>query len=120
MAQDDRPSNSIGNITNNQGIITQGQTGNNTINVGSVKLAFDQAIADELASKLPTGKPVSLIGIGSDSDQAIAYKYLEFLQTKGFQVQWGRAGMVISPPDQKITILNAPNAVVIRIAPSAN
>jgi hypothetical protein len=31
MAQDDKPPNTIGNITNNSGIITQGQIGNNTI-----------------------------------------------------------------------------------------
>lgn len=31
MAQNDKPSNTMGDIQNNQGIITQGQTGNNTI-----------------------------------------------------------------------------------------
>jgi hypothetical protein len=31
MAQNEKPPNTIGNITNNSGIITQGQIGNNTI-----------------------------------------------------------------------------------------
>ena len=31
MAQDNKPPNTMGDITNNTGIITQGQTGNNTI-----------------------------------------------------------------------------------------
>jgi hypothetical protein len=31
MAQDQKPSNTIGDIINNQGIVTQGQTGNNII-----------------------------------------------------------------------------------------
>jgi hypothetical protein len=31
MAQSDKPSNTMGAVTNNQGIVTQGQVGNNTI-----------------------------------------------------------------------------------------
>jgi hypothetical protein len=121
MAQESKPSNLMGNITNNQGIITQGQIGNNTINVGPTKLTFDQAIAEELVSKLPTGKPVRLRGVGSQNDQAVVSQYQQFLQDRGFQVARDVIGMLSPAPDHKIT-LGDPNAaqMVVVIAPSAN
>jgi hypothetical protein len=95
--------------------------GNNTINLGPVRLAFDQAIAEELVSKLPPGKPVRLRGVGSQNDQAVVSQYQQFLQDRGFQVVRDIIGMIAPPPDHKI-MLGDPNAaqMVVIIAPSAN
>jgi len=119
MAQN--PQNSMGNIYNNQGIITQGQTGNNTIIQGPVRLQFNTQIGDDLVSKLPAGKTIMLRSIGGRADQAIADQYQQYLQNRGFQVERTIIGTTSSPPDHKITLGNpdAPQMLVI-IAPSAN
>jgi hypothetical protein len=95
--------------------------GTNTINVGPVRLVFDLAIAEELVAKLPAGKPISLQSVGSSADQAVADQYEQFLQSRGFQTQRVRIGVMGPPPDHKITLgdPNAPQMVVL-IAPSAN
>jgi hypothetical protein len=113
--------NTMGNIYGNQGIITQGQVGNNTINVGPQRLPFDPAIGDELVSKLPSGKPIVLQSVGNDADQAVANQYHQYLLSKGFQVERVTIGMMGPPPDHKIMIgdTNAAKVVVV-IAPSAN
>ena len=95
--------------------------GNNTINVGSIRLAFDPAIGEELASKIPTGKPITLQSIGSQSDQTVADQYQKFLQSRGFNIaRRNTIGMMAPPPDHKISILDTGPTVVITIAPSAN
>jgi hypothetical protein len=113
--------NSMGTIYNNQGIITQGQVGNNTINVAPQRLQFDPTIGDELVSKLPSGKTIVLQSVGGNADQAIASQYAQYLVGKGFQVERMSIGMLVPPPDHKITIgdTNAEKVTVI-IAPSAN
>jgi len=95
--------------------------GNNTINVGPIRLAFDPAIGEELASKIPTGKPITLQSIGSQSDQTVADQYQKFLQSRGFNIaRRNTIGMMAPPPDHKISILDTGPTVVITIAPSAN
>lgn len=113
--------NTMGPIYNNQGIITQGQTGNNTINVAPPRLAFDPAIGDELISKLPVGKTIVLQSVGGNADQEVANQYQQYLLSKGFQVERMIIGMMAPPPDHKITI-GDPNAqkMVVIIAPNAN
>jgi hypothetical protein len=110
-------------VTNNgPSINTWNQSGgNNTINVGPTKLIFDQAIAEELATKLPLGKPIRLHGVGSQNDQDVVSQYQQFLQGRGFQIERGRIGVMSSPPAHKIT-LGDPNAaqMVVIMAPSAN
>ena len=92
--------------------------GNNTINLGPTRLPFDPAIGDQLVSKLPSGKTILLKSVGSGADQAIADQYQQYLQSKGFQVQRTAMGMLVPPPDHKISLgdPNAPEIVVI-IAP---
>jgi hypothetical protein len=111
----------MGKITNNQGIVTQGQTGNNTINVGQARLPFDPAIGDQLADKLPAGKPIDLMGVGSRSDWAVAEQYAQYLRDKGFDVTVSASGVLIPIPDHKISIVDtgAPRVKVI-IAPAAS
>jgi hypothetical protein len=60
--------------------------GNNTIVVGPTRLTFDSAIGEDLISKIPPGKPITLQSIGSSSDQAVADQYQRFLQSRGFNI----------------------------------
>jgi hypothetical protein len=113
--------NTMGPIFGNQGIITQGQTGNNTINVAPQRLPFDPGIGDQLVSKLPPGKTILLQSVGSNADQAVATQYQQYLLSKGFQVERMSIGMMAPPPDHKITIGDtSAEKVVVIIAPSAN
>ena len=109
-------------MTNGPSINTWNQSGGtNTINIGPTKLTFQPAIANELVSKLPRGKPVSLVSVGSSADQLVANEYQVFLQSQGFTVVRSVIGMMAPPPDHKIAIgdVNAAQVTVI-IAPSAN
>jgi hypothetical protein len=121
MAQNEKPPNAMGDINNNSGIITQGQTGNNTIIVGPSRLQFSTAIGEELFQKLPKGKPVRVRAIGSASDQAVAQQYGGFLQSKGVKIaNWDQIAMLSPPPDGKLSITDTPTEVIVTIAPSAN
>src|SRR5262245_40675219 len=73
----------------NQNVTSHNQTGGitaHTVIVGTQKLRFESAIASELVAKLPSGKPIRLVSIGSASDQAVADQYMTFLKDRGFQV----------------------------------
>jgi hypothetical protein len=95
--------------------------GSNTINIGPTRLTFDPAIGEELARKIPAGKPITLQSIGSQSDQAVADQYQQFLQSRGFNIaQRNMIGMMAPPPDHKISIRDTGPTVVVTIAPSAN
>jgi len=95
--------------------------GTNNIVVGPIRLAFDKAIGEELVQKLPRGKPITLQSIGSQRDQAVADEYQQFLQSRGINVAERHIiGMLVPPPDQKISILDMGQKVVVTIAPSVN
>lgn len=99
----------------NNGSITQ-----NCTVVSPAKLTFEPAIAEELANKLPPGKPVHVEGVGSQSDRAVAAQYAKFLQDKRLSVTFSSTVMLLSPqPEHKISIVNpaAPTVLVV-IAPS--
>lgn len=116
MADDIKPSNSIGNIIGNQGIVTQGQIGNNTINVAPARLTFQPAVADDLIRKLPAGKPVVIHSVGSDQNQQIATQYHQYLLKHGIQVK-SRVGFGVKapPPDYPITIDDRGDTVFLTI-----
>jgi hypothetical protein len=83
-------------------------------------LAFDPAIADQLVGKLPRGKPIDVVAVGSSADWGVAGHYAEYLKTKGFEVTLTKVGMVSPAPDQKIKIGDASDRrVSVIIAPSA-
>ena len=98
----------------NYGTITQ-----NCTVVGRMKLAFETAIAEELASKIPPGKPVRLMSVGSGSDQQVASQYQQFLQSRGFAIERMTIGMMAPPPDHPISIQVTDPATIVTIAPSA-
>ena len=97
--------------TTNFGMINQ--------NCGPSKLTFQPAIAEELVSKIPPGKLVRLMSVGSNSDQGVANQYQQFLVGRGFNIERSIIGMMAPPPDHPITVNDVGNAVIVTIAPSA-
>ena len=94
--------------------------GTNTLNIIG-PLLFDATIGDQLASKLPTGKSIEIMAVGSRTDWNIANQYAQYLKAKGFDVSFSRSSEVIPPPDHKITILDDPTTspILVIIAPNA-
>jgi hypothetical protein len=84
-------------------------------------LPFDATIGDQLASKLPTGKSIEILAVGSRTDWNIASQYAQYLKTKGFAVSFIRTSETVPPLDHKITIRDDPSTspLVVIIAPSA-
>jgi hypothetical protein len=121
---------SQGPITNNAPSINTSNTNNtnnqsggaNILNIiGPQRLPFDATIGDQLASKLPTGKSIEILAVGSRTDWNIASQYAQYLKTKGFAVSFTRTSETVPPLDHKITIRDDPSTspLVVIIAPSA-
>jgi hypothetical protein len=89
--------------------------------VGSQKLLFDETSGAQLASKLPTGKSIEIIAVGSRTDWSIAGQYAQYLKAKGFDISFTRSSETVPPPDHKVTIRDDPitSPIVVIIAPSA-
>jgi hypothetical protein len=106
--------------TEHQKPVAQNPPVTNNAPIHAPSLAFDPAIADQLVGKLPGGKPIDVVAVGSPVDWGIAGQYAEYLKTKGFEVTLTKVGMVSPPPDQKIKIGDASDPRVgVIIAPSA-
>jgi hypothetical protein len=79
-------------ITNNAPSINTGNTtnessGTDILNmIGPQKLLFDPTIGDQLASKLPAGKSIEIMAVGSRTDWNIADQYAQYLKAKGLHV----------------------------------
>jgi len=104
------------NNTNNQ------SDGTNVLNIiGPQRLLFDATIGAQLASKLPTGKSIEIMAVGSRTDWNIADQYAQYLKAKGFDVSFSRSSETVPPLDHKITIRDDPTTSpkVVIIAPSA-
>ena len=84
-------------------------------------MLFDTTIGDELASKLPTGKSIEILAVGSRTDWNIADQYFQYLKAKDFDVSFTRTSETVPPPDRKITLHNDPATlpIIVIIAPSA-
>ena len=83
--------------------------GTNALNIiGPQRLLFDATIGDQLASKLPTGKSIEIMAVGSRTDWNIADQYFQYLKAKGFDVSFTRSSETVPPPDRKITLHNDP------------
>ncbi len=113
-----------GPITNNAASIdTNNQSGGtNTLNtIGPQRLLFDATIGDQLANKLPTGRSIEIMAVGSRTDWNVAGQYAQYLKAKGFDVSFLRRSETVPPPDHKITIRGDPTTspIVVIIAPSA-
>jgi hypothetical protein len=122
-----------GSITNNASSVTSNntnETGNannqsgvaNVLNIiGPQRLLFDASIGDQLASKLPTGKSIEILAVGSRTDWNIAGQYAQYLRSKGFDVSFTRSSETVPPLNRKITLHNDPTTspIIVIIAPSA-
>ncbi len=112
------PSTNTNNIKN-----TNDQSGGtNILNIiGPQRLFFDAAIGDELASKLPTGKSIEIMAVGSRPDWNIADQYARYLKAKGFDVSFSRSSEAVPRPNRKIAIRDNPTTspIIVIIAPSA-
>jgi hypothetical protein len=113
------PSGNSGIVApNNSGIITQGQTGNNTvINQAPGKLQFSDALGAELLAKIPNNKLINLMAVGSPSDQNVGLQIAKFLQAHGYQLSISIIGMMAPPPDRTL-VWDAARSELI-VAPSA-
>ena len=116
-----------GPITNNAPSINTNNTndrsgGTNVLNIiGPQRLLFDVTIGDQLASKLPIGKSIEILAVGSRTDWNIADQYAQYLKTKGFDVSFSRTSETVPPIDHKMTIRDDPatSPIILIIAPSA-
>ncbi len=107
-----------------QSVTSHNQSGGitaHTVVVGPQRLAFDVAIATDLAQKIPKNVPIDLWSVGSQTDHAIADRYGTYLLSQGFQIaNRNLAGMVSPPPENKISIAVGGPRTTITIAPNAN
>ena len=111
-----RPINAPSINTNNQ------SGGTDILNIiGPQRLLFDVTIGDQLASKLPAGKSIEILAVGSRPDWKIADQYAQYLKAKGFAVSFRRTSETVPPLDRKITIRDDPTTspIFVLIAPSA-
>jgi hypothetical protein len=95
--------NEMRNITNNQGIITQGQTGNNTIvNVDRrKKRSMDANLKTGLLRDLPRDRPIQVMGLnGNTESMAFANEIHAFLKGNGYPMKMDSATwhMFFDPP----------------------
>ena len=100
---------------------TNNQSGDANILIGAQRLPFDATIGDQLASKLPTGKSIEIMAVGSRTDWSIADQYAQYLKAKGFDISFSRTGETVPPLDRKITIRDDPSTspIIVIIAPSS-
>jgi hypothetical protein len=69
------------NDTSNTSNTKNRSGGLNILNIiGPQRLPFDAAIGDQLASKLPTGKSIEILAVGSRTDWNIADQYVQYLK----------------------------------------
>jgi hypothetical protein len=111
-----RPINAPSINTNNQ------SGGTDILNIiGPQRLLFDATIGDQLASKLPTGKSIEILAVGSRPDWNIADQYAQYLKAKGFDVSFTRSSETVPPLNRKITIRDDPTTspIIVIIVPSA-
>jgi hypothetical protein len=110
--------NSMGPIIGNQGIITQGQQGNNTIIQTPIRAQFTDQIKSEILQKIPKGT-VQLETVGGNADQAIGNEVHQFLLQNGYVVERVEAGMLIPPPDRPYSVSRNGTTIRFVVAPSA-
>jgi hypothetical protein len=112
--------NNMGPVSNNQGIITQGQVGNNTINIhASVRAQFTDKIRSDILQMIPKDKRVDLKTIGGAADQAIGDQVEQYMVANGYSVTRYRIGMFAPPPDQPFTLQIGDNVSSFMVSPSA-
>ena len=110
--------NTINTINPNN---TNEQSGDTSVLEGTQRLVFDATIGAQIASKLPTGKSIAIMAVGSSTDWNIADQYARYLKAKGFDVSFSRTSETVPPADHKIIIRDDPgiSPIIVIIDPSA-
>lgn len=83
--------NTMGPIYGNQGIITQGQFGNNTIIQGPIPRHLSepraQSLKDQILREIPKDKPITVMAIMGDAEaMEFANEIHSFLKDNGFDL----------------------------------
>lgn len=84
--------NTMGNVYGNQGIITQGQTGNNTIIQAPPARNLDSPwggpLKSQILEKLPRDQEISVTAVLGDAEAAdLAVQIYNFLKNNGFKMK---------------------------------
>jgi hypothetical protein len=94
IAQQPAPpmNNNIGNIYGNNGIITQGQIGNNTLNVGPQPRNIDSpqaaGLKNQILKELPKDKPITVMALMGDGEGIqFAQQIHAFMKANGFMMK---------------------------------
>jgi hypothetical protein len=111
--------NRIGNIYGNQGIITQGQIGNNTLVQGPIprRLASPQAeqLKVQILNELPKGKPITVMAVMGDGEAIqFAQEVHAFMKANGFTMKEseGISQGVFSGVTKGLGVRNDPNGEI--------
>ncbi|MGA7384321.1 MAG: hypothetical protein WBW81_06410 [Methylocella sp.] len=106
-----------------QNVTSYGQQGGITagiVNIGPQRLAFSSQLGSELLAKMPSKKKVIISSVGGEADQSVATEIQKFLQQNGYVVTRESIGMLVPPPDHKISLGEGPKEYDLIVAPSAN
>lgn len=106
-----------------QNVTSYGQRGGitaGTVNFGPQRLVFSTELGNELLAKMPTKKKVFMKSVGGNADQEVAAQIQNFLQRNGYEISWTRIGMLVPPPDHKISLNEDGDSYFLIVAPSAN
>ena len=127
FAQNTAPpmNNRIGNIYNNQGIITQGQVGNNTVVQGAVprQLSNPQAatLKAQILRDMPKDKAITVMSVMGDAEaMQFAYEIHAFMKENGFTMKEpdGISQGVFSGPVKGLQRRDEPNGEITFIVGS--
>jgi hypothetical protein len=98
MAQNDKPPNTMGNVLNNQGIITQGQSGNNTLIQGALPRRLGEQDKAQILARIAKTRKISIMVQMGDSDAAdLSAEIKSFLVSSGYSVQGPDFAMMFGP-----------------------
>ena len=92
------PSNSMGPITGNQGIITQGQNGNNVI-FQTPKRALSDQDKSQLLASIPKSRKIVIVAVPDGAALDFAEVLYSFLVGNGYSVAEIEKPLMISGPN---------------------
>jgi hypothetical protein len=93
------PSNSAGNINGSNGIVTQGQSGNNTIIQAPQPRQLGEAQKVQLLARIPKSRKIRLMFESSESDAGpLADQIADFLKSNGYSVEGPHPAIIVPAP----------------------
>lgn len=89
--------NSIGSISNNSGIVTQGQVGDNTIVQGLKPRHLDATMKAQFQANIPRTRKVTITSINETEPLEFSQEIFTFLKSKGYNVDPPAIGFFSKP-----------------------